>query len=42
MKVSMGMNVALNPNPPDIRISMDIHGFTYYSLYTGLLGLYVF
>jgi hypothetical protein len=24
-KVSMGMDVAPNPNPLDIRISMDIH-----------------
>jgi hypothetical protein len=30
MKVSMGMDVAPNPNPPDIRVSMDIHGFTHY------------
>jgi hypothetical protein len=30
MKVSMDMDVAPNPNPPDIRISMDIHRFTYY------------
>jgi hypothetical protein len=26
----MGMAVAPNPNPPDIRISMDIHVFTHY------------
>jgi hypothetical protein len=25
MKVSMGMDVAPNPNPLDIRIPMDIH-----------------
>jgi hypothetical protein len=30
MKVSMGMDVASNPNPLDIRISIDIYGFTYY------------
>jgi hypothetical protein len=30
MKVSMGMDVAPNPNPLDIRISMNIHGFTHY------------
>jgi hypothetical protein len=26
----MGMDVAPNPNPPDIRISIYIHGFTHY------------
>jgi hypothetical protein len=30
MKLSMGMVVAPNPNPPDIQISMDIHVFTHY------------
>jgi hypothetical protein len=25
MKVSMGMDVAPNPNPPDIRISTGLH-----------------
>jgi hypothetical protein len=33
MKVFIGMYVAPNPNPPDIRISMDIHGFTQYVHY---------
>jgi hypothetical protein len=26
----MGMDVTLNPNPPDIQVFMDIHGFTPY------------
>jgi hypothetical protein len=26
----MGMDVAPNPNPPDIRISMNIHGFIHH------------
>jgi hypothetical protein len=30
MKASMGMDVTPNPNPPDIRVSMDIHRFTHY------------
>jgi hypothetical protein len=29
-KVSMGMALAPNPNPSDIRISMGIHVFTNY------------
>jgi hypothetical protein len=30
MKVSMGMDVASNPNPLNIRESIDIHRFTHY------------
>jgi hypothetical protein len=30
MKVSVGMDIAPNPNPLYIRISMDIHVFMHY------------
>jgi hypothetical protein len=33
IKVSMGVDVAANPDPLDIRISMDIHVFTHYAHY---------
>jgi hypothetical protein len=40
MKVSMGMDVAPNPNPPDIRISMDIHEFTHYVYHHNNIGAF--
>jgi hypothetical protein len=40
MKVSMGMDVAPNPNPPDIRIFMNIHRFTHYVHYHNNIGTF--
>jgi hypothetical protein len=40
MKVSMDMDVAANPNPPDIRVSMDIHGFTHYVHHHNHIGAF--
>jgi hypothetical protein len=40
MKVSMGMDVTPNPNPLDIRVSMDIHGLTHYIHYHNHIGAF--
>jgi hypothetical protein len=40
MKVSMGMDVTPNPNPSDIRISMDIHEFTHYVHHHNYIGAF--
>jgi hypothetical protein len=40
MKVSMGMDVSPNSNPSDIRVSMDIHGFTHYVHHHNHIGAF--
>jgi hypothetical protein len=40
MKVSMGMDVAPNLNPPDIWVSMYIHGFTHYVHHHNHIGAF--
>jgi hypothetical protein len=40
MKLSMGMDVAPDPNPSDIRISMDIQGFTHYVHHHNYIGAF--